>query len=169
MRSVLDGSVAGIPDPGEQRYGTLAIEDVVTLEELQGLRRPQNGADGKARHGLRSGASLRGAKATDEEIYRSLVRGDEDGVGVLTAIAGLPMMIPPVREDEVKKDAPAGNVDGRFVEGAYKTAVGLGWVTGRVLVACVRGVWWHVDAREPAQTYAGGMTEEEVERLYNKG
>ena len=43
-------------------------------------------------------------------IYRDLVRGDEDGAGVLTAIAGLlSMMIPPVREDEVKKDAPTGN------------------------------------------------------------
>jgi hypothetical protein len=32
-----------------------------------------------------------------------------------------------------------------------------------------REFWWHVEARKPAPTYAGGMTEEEVERLYNKG
>jgi hypothetical protein len=98
--------------PPNKVMGALArVEDVVTLEELQryGARKTAP----MAKLAMAYGTALRyaGSSASDDEIYRELVRGTEDGAGVLAAIAGLlSMMIPPIREDEVKKDAPAGNV-----------------------------------------------------------
>jgi uncharacterized protein YerC len=98
--------------PAHRVMGALArVEDVVTLSELQAFAARKTAPMAKLAMAYGSALRYAGATATDEEVYRSLVRGNEDGVGVLTAVAGLlSMMIPPVREVEVKKDAPAGNV-----------------------------------------------------------
>lgn len=93
--------------------GALArVEDVVTLHELQAFAARKTAP--MAKLAMAYGTVLRyaGCTVSDDEVYRSIVRGNEGGIGVMTAIAGLlSMMIPPAREDEEpKKAAPAGNV-----------------------------------------------------------
>jgi hypothetical protein len=96
--------------PASRLMGALArVEDIVTLDELQRFAARKTAPMAKLALAYASLLRYAGCFVTDEQVYQEMVRSN-DGVTVMTAINGLmSMMLPPVREEDLKKEAPSGN------------------------------------------------------------